>query len=381
MAVWVLDIPDVGRSVGHFLVAVSTLILIAAWFVLPWDPRAHRRRRLLVLVFAGAIFAFCLATSFLWTLPLFALVVANGVFLFSSQRGIALAATTPPAVAVCTYVSTPEGPALGGALIYGGLMVPVAGFVIGVCRALVDAVRSRQETQNVLDDLERAHVTLRRQSAQIREFAITEERTRLAREMHDTLGHYLTAINLQLQNAERFEEKDPGRSRQKIREARESTLAALGEVRRAVRAMKPAALETGSGTAALRALARSFDGMSFEVAFDVAGHAQPLPEAVELALYRATQEGLTNAARHSGATHVDVRLMFDPVTVELVIRDDGQGACDEARERGYGLAALQDRIETLGGTLVARNDPAGGGFVLEATLPVATRQEQEVAER
>lgn len=370
VVVWVLDAPDIGRPFGPIPLALSMLVLIAAWMAMPWSPEASDRRKAVVVVFTAVAFVLCLGTFFMWALPLYAIAVANTVFVFGIRNGMLLSATTPGLVFAGTYLYSPGQIGVGGSLFFAGLMVPVAAFVIGICTALVDAIRSRQDAHRLLGDLEAANARLRQQAERIRELATAEERTRHAREMHDTLGHYLTAINLQLQNAERFEDRDPSRSRQKIREARESTLAALGEVRRSVRAMAPETVATEGGVAALRALVRSFDGMAFSTTFDVRGHERPLPDHVELALYRATQEGLTNAARHARASAVDVSLAIDDESARLVIRDDGRGASADALEGGFGLAALRDRIEGLGGTMVARNAAAEGGFRLDVTLPL-----------
>ena len=162
---------------------------------------------------------------------------------------------------------------------------------------------------------------------------------------------------------------DPERGRQKIREARESTLSALAEVRRSVRALKPPALEERSGVAALAALAHAFDGAGPDVSFELEGEARVMSEEAELALYRATQEALTNAAKHSRAHRVHVRLAFKPEETRLVVADDGDGVPGGRPDGGFGLAALRERVESLGGTLAAGNRPEGG-FALEIVLPM-----------
>jgi signal transduction histidine kinase len=183
------------------------------------------------------------------------------------------------------------------------------------------------------------------------------------------VGHHLTAINLQLQNAQRFEEKDRERSRKEVREARESALSALAEVRRSVRALKPPALEERHGVAAMAALARSFDGAGPEVSFELGGEERELSEEAELVLYRATQEGLTNAAKHSRARRSRVNLVFEPERTRLTVTDDGEGAPEGTADGGFGILALRERAEALGGTLTAGNRPEGG-FCLEITLPM-----------
>jgi signal transduction histidine kinase len=249
-----------------------------------------------------------------------------------------------------------------------GIMVPVAAFVLGICKALVDSEQNREEARRLLAELDRANAELRRRASTVRALAIAEERARMAREVHDSVGHHLTAIHLQLQNAERFGDRDPGRAWSKVRAAREATQAALAEVRRSVRSLKPPALDERSGVAALLGLARSFHGAGPAVSFDVEGEEQVLPEEAELVLYRATQEGLTNAAKHSRANRVRVRLTFAPEATRLVVADDGAGARDGTAADGFGLAALGERVAALGGTLVTGNRPEGG-FALRIELP------------
>jgi signal transduction histidine kinase len=298
--------------------------------------------------------------------------VADGVFLFGFRRGTALAAVTLPLAFVSGYVYLQHDARFAGAAFLASIMVPVAAFVVGICKAVLDAEESRREARALLRELEGANAELKRQAAKAKELAISEERARIAREVHDSVGHHLTAINLQLQNAERFGDRDPDRSRQKVREARESTLSALAEVKRSVRALKPPALEERSGVAALAALARSFDGAGPDVSFELVGEERVLSEQAELALYRATQEALTNAAKHSDSRRVRVSVAFERGETRLVVADDGEGAPEGIPGGGFGLAALHERIEALGGTLAAGNRPEGG-FALEIVLPIEVR--------
>jgi signal transduction histidine kinase len=377
LATWAFDLLDEGRRFGLETVTVAAVALIAAWLLLPWDPRSATRRKLVALLFfVASVFALCQMTNILWSLPLYSIAVANGVFLFGFGWGTVLAATTPPLAFVSGYVYLSQDVRFAGSAFLAGLMVPVAAFVVGICKAVLDAEQSRREARALLRELEEANAELKRQAAKAKELAISEERARIAREVHDSVGHHLTAINLQLQNAERFGEKDPERSRQKVREARESTLSALAEVRRSVRALKPPALEERSGVAALAALARSFDGTGPDVSFELVGEERMLSEETQLALYRATQEGLTNAAKHSGSRRVLVRVAFEPEETRLVVADDGEGVPERIPGGGFGLAALHERIEALGGTLAAGNRPEGG-FALEIVVPMEARTGQE----
>src|SRR5215217_5401394 len=369
LATWAFDLFGEGRRFGLVPVSVAAVALIAAWLLLPWDPRTDARRKLLALsFFVAAAFALCQTTNILWSLPLYSIAVADGVFLFGFGRGTVLAAATLPLAFASGYIYLPQDVRIAGATFLAGIMVPVAAFVVGICKTVVDAERSRQEARALLGELEHANAELRRQSGKVKELAISEERARIAREVHDSVGHHLTAINLQLQNAERFGQKNPERAREKVREARESTLSALAEVRRSVRALKPPALEERSGVAALAALARSFDGAGPEVSFELEGEEGPLSEETGLVFYRATQEGLTNAARHSRARRVRVKLAFEPEELRLAVVNDGEGGLEGAMRGGFGLAALRERVEALGGKMAAGNRPEGG-FALRIALP------------
>jgi signal transduction histidine kinase len=186
------------------------------------------------------------------------------------------------------------------------------------------------------------------------------------------LGHYLTVINVGLQNAQRFREKKPEAAWEEVEEARGLTREALSEVRRWVRALKPLALEERAGPEAMAALARSFEGTGFDVGFTVEGSERELPGEAELVLYRALQEGLTNALRHSKARRVTASLAFAEESVSLTVADDGEGAPEGTVAKGFGLATLGERAEALGGILSTGNASEGGGFVMRVELPMET---------
>jgi signal transduction histidine kinase len=253
--------------------------------------------------------------------------------------------------------------------------VPVAAFFIGVCMPIVEANRRREETQALLEELETAHAELESAYAElknyaerVRELAVSEERARMAREMHGSVGHYLTVVNVQLEAATKLMDGNPERAREEVAKAKALASDALSEVRRSVRALKPLAVERRSVIVALSALAQDFEGAGPTVAFKVEGEERNLPTEVELALYRALQESMTNALKHSRARQISISLIFGEESVRLKVTDDGAGAPEDAYERGFGLTALRERAEALGGTLKAGNT-SEGGFALEVELP------------
>ena len=175
-------------------------------------------------------------------------------------------------------------------------------------------------------------------------------------------------IKVGLENAERYRTRDPQSACQDVRQAKTLTSDALQEARRWVRAMRPPLLDGRRGSAALRELARSFQGTGLDVDVAVDGEERALDEAREIVLFRVLQESLTNALRHSGGTNVSVRLGFAPSAVRLSVADDGQGS--RCEEPGFGLTSLADRVRDVGGTLRAGN-ASDGGFGVHVELPLA----------
>lgn len=219
--------------------------------------------------------------------------------------------------------------------------------------SVMEARRSRERAEGLLEDLEAAHAELRRYARRVRELTLSEERTRIAREMHDSVGHHLTAVKLQAEAAVKMAEKRPEKAREQMELARDLASEAFEEVRRSVRALKPPTTGERYGAGALRALVRSFEGTGVDVGFEVQGKEHELPEKAELVLYRALQEGLTNAASHSGARRVQASLVYGDESVKLAVADDGRGTPEESAGSGFGLPALEERAAVLGGAPAA----------------------------
>lgn len=366
-AIHALNLFDQHQSFGVIPVTLALAALVPVWAVLPWSPRASLRRKLAAPAFLAGTFGVGYLTELNLSIVFYAIVFANGVFLFGFRRGVAYAAATLPVFFVNVLLTEED---VGTALVVTAIAVPFVVFVIGVCAAVVEATGRREQTQELLKDLEAANGELQEHAAKIRELSVSEERARMAREIHDSVGHHLTVINLQLQNARRFRERKPEEAWGEVEGARELALEALSEVRRSVRALKPLAIADSTGAGALAALARGFEGTGIEVSFGTEGVECDLPGEAELVLYRAMQEGLTNAAKHSGARRVSATLYYEKKDVRLVVADDGRGAGEGTPKTGFGLSALAERVGALGGEL-AWGDRPEGGFALEAKLPAA----------
>ncbi len=207
-------------------------------------------------------------------------------------------------------------------------------------------------------------------AARERELALAaaEERARLAHEIHDGLGHHLTALNVQLQAAARLLERDPARAAQALALCREEAQAALAEVRQSVALMRNTPIAGRSLPAAIAGLARDFDRVSpLQISFVAEGTIGEVSPQVAMTLYRAAQEGLTNAQKHGQASAVEVRLAGDDARLRLEVVNDGPPASSPT-ESGFGLAGLRERAAQLGGSL--RAEPrAEGGFRLVIDIP------------
>lgn len=225
------------------------------------------------------------------------------------------------------------------------------------------AEEAQYEAQTLLEDLQEAHRRLQAYADRVEELAVADERNRLAREMHDTLGHRLTVAAVQLEGAQRLILDDPERAARMVNTVREQVREALSELRRTVATMRTPLEADLSLPHALNRLVAGF-----EQATDLVVHTTlpeemvPLPDTHRLALYRAAQEALTNVQRHAQAREVWLQLASWDGWIELQVSDDGAGipAGAVAARGGFGLRGLRERAAQLGGALVLEARPGGG---------------------
>ena len=212
-------------------------------------------------------------------------------------------------------------------------------------------------------------------SAAGREHAVLEERTRLAREIHDTLAQQLTGIVIQLEAAGALVERGSERALHSVAVARELARSALQEARRSVWNLRPAPLAATGVIGAIESEVRGFEERSsIPVRFITRALPQrpPLQPGAEVALLRIAQEALSNVSRHSGATRVDMTLRADGDELALSVRDDGVGfdaAAAAPRDDCFGLEGMRERVELAGGTLVVISSP-GHGTEVVARVPL-----------
>jgi signal transduction histidine kinase len=202
---------------------------------------------------------------------------------------------------------------------------------------------------------------------------VIEERKRLAHEIHDTLAQGFAGILLQLEAARRLDGTEPCNVFEFLGRARELAKCGLEDARRMLLGLRPKSLEGGVLSKALRQLADSFSrDCGINCSFSASGRARKLPEAVEDELYRVAQEALCNVRKHSRAAAVSMALNFWAGGVVLAIKDNGQGFVPrqpQAGVRGFGIRAMSERANRLGGRMDIDSEP-GAGTELTMTVPL-----------
>jgi signal transduction histidine kinase len=223
---------------------------------------------------------------------------------------------------------------------------------------------SEERIREMLNDNNRK---LTEYAAQVEDLATAKERNRLAREIHDNVGHYLTAVNMQIEAARAIMETDPAKAQQTLVKAQTLTKEGLAEIRRSVSALRANPVEARPLHEAIELLVEEHRTSGLDVNYQVRGVIRPVSAAVEITLFRIAQEALTNVRKHARATHADLLLQYtDAQHVNLKIDDNGSGSTENGS--GFGLLGIQERLKLFGGTLNIDNRQ-GHGFTLLAEIP------------
>lgn len=253
----------------------------------------------------------------------------------------------------------------------------IAGVVIVLWIALAVATGSaaRSHRAYVAEAEERA-----RRAEQAREDEadrrVAEERLRIARELHDAVGHHVALINVQAGAlACLIDDEDRTQARESVTHIQQASEEALEELRLTVGLLRePGAAEPAEpvpGLDRLGELICSFAGAGLRVTHEVTGQPRPLPEAVELTAYRVIQESLTNTRKHAGCDTAIVRLGYAPGALSLAVEDEGKPVAWSKRRThgGHGIVGMRERVAAVGGLLAAGPRPEGG-YRVSAELPL-----------
>lgn len=251
----------------------------------------------------------------------------------------------------------------------GGLFSIATGMTFTVLFTMI-AFREQEariETERLAQNLQTANHRLAEYAAQVEELATVNERNRLAREIHDNLGHYLTVVNIQIEAAHTIMDSNPEKAKDALSKAQKLTQDGLASVRRSVSALRESPLAERPLPEAINQLIAENQAAGIVTNMIVQGDTRHLDPKVALTLYRTVQESLTNVRKHAHASQVDIFLDYrNEQMMQIIVQDNGIGA--EKTEGGFGLLGLQERVQLLNGTLTIESEPSSG-FILTSQIP------------
>jgi signal transduction histidine kinase len=280
------------------------------------------------------------------------------------------------------YSAVSLGIALGILKAYGlssrDLIQIAAEFMTGMIFVLVfvllesRSALATERAEGLLKDLQAANAALKAAHQKEKELAIAEERMRLARDIHDGLGHHLTVLSIQLQAAEKLVERNPQAAAEALRVSRSEVQAALEDVRHSVGMMRQPAAESQPLVEMIGSLVHDFgEHTGFHPEFDLSGTPIPLSPFAEQTLFRTVQESLTNIQKHARAVkQIRVKLAYSNEAIHLAVSDDGELLPDApSAQSGYGLKGLRERVDQLGGQFCCGPD-SSHGFQVDVNIPL-----------
>ncbi len=247
-------------------------------------------------------------------------------------------------------------------------------FILIFTQMVLNEEKAKREVQQLVHELENANQRLREYALQAEELAITRERNRLAREIHDSLGHHLTAINIQIRAAQAVLEQDIQKAVDLLNKAEAQTQRALHDVRQSVAALR-APLAEGPLLPQIQQILDAGNSSGIKTSLNIIGTPHSVSPQVALTLLRAVQEGLNNTLKHARATEFRVTLDFESLTeVCLTIEDDGIGGT-ASTQNGFGLLGMRERVAQLKGQLDIQS-VEGQGFSIRMVLPTEANYDQ-----
>jgi signal transduction histidine kinase len=374
----------------RYWVALGALVVLAAlwnvWFV-HLHPGWSERRGIVAVFYAGLMvltfllialspwFGFYALAGYLYALALLpgrwkiAGVVCSAILAGMSQTGgLPRSSGQAFAWAIAAVLNT----IISGSFIFAGWVSENQGK--RRTKMIDDLNEANRNLEAALAENAGLHAQLLRSA---REAGVSEERRRMAGEIHDTLAQGLTGIITQLEAAEQAAGR-PGDWRRHLDHARRLARESLTEARRSVQAIGPGQLDGAALPEALRDVAERWSAEhGVPVERTTTGTARPLHPEVEAALLRTAQEALANVARHARAGRVGLTLSYMEDLVTLDVRDDGAGFDPETvpagnGDGGYGLRGMRQRVLRLAGELTIESDP-GTGTAVYAALPAVPR--------
>jgi len=278
------------------------------------------------------------------------------------QAWLGLALLTTSLLLIVHYIPGEQSPNLYVFLTIRYVAAWIAGYAL--------RARSEQVEEAVVRAARAEHERESAESAA--RVAVAEERSRIARELHDVVAHAVSVMVLQVGAVRHKLPESMTEDSEALRRVERAGRTALAEMRRLLAAMRPdgdeAELVPQPGLDGLDSLLAEVGRAGLPVELHLEGDPYPLPRGLDLSAYRIVQEGLTNVLKHAGASDADVVVRYRPDEVEIEVRDNGNGRAG-GDGMGHGLVGIRERVKIYGGEMSAGPAP-DGGFVLSARLPV-----------
>lgn len=257
-----------------------------------------------------------------------------------------------------------------------GIFILVSVLILGISaifidravNALLQEFQSRQKLSFANEQLAIANAQLREYAFRIEELATIQERNRIARDIHDSVGHALTVLNLHLEAALKLWKSDPEEATEFITEAKKLGSNALREVRQSVTALRVDPLEGQSLQQAITLLIEDFQRSSSIKPTLELNLQQPIKNEIKIVIYRIIQEALTNICKHADATEVNLKIQALN-NLELIISDNGKGFNLNQNTSGFGLKSMQERTLAVGGNIEVDTSPNSGCKIM-ITFPL-----------
>jgi signal transduction histidine kinase len=339
-------------------VAVALVFSLLAIVAFPWLDRQPPRRRLrigilyVVVQLPLSYLVFMAGSTGVGATLLSLVLVSQCVLLLPLPAAVLVTAVVP-----LVHLGMPMA---------DGLRTMLGTYAAAAFTAVVTELLRRE--QRARAELADANARLRGYAAQAEELATTQERNRVARDIHDGLGHHLTVVQMQVQAARAVLGSDPARADAVLAKAQQQSTEALAEVRRSVAALREPRTRPPLAES-LQALAADTSAAGVPTELHVSGTARVLGADAEESLFRAAQEGLTNVRKHAAAGRARLVLEYgDDGTVRLDVCDDGRGAAGSTDGAGFGLLGVRERATRLGGSVDVVSEP-GHGTTVRVAVP------------
>lgn len=362
-----------GPAFSGTALAVSTVlgVFYLGLLISGFSPRRTSAWGIETAAYFAVLVGLMLAIEFL-------LAGAGGIWLISMPLIAAATTDLPPQPRWLIYIAALIGVAAPIYLASGSwyasffsvlTFVTAFVFVIAFVKLNQSAELAQQNAEQLATQLADANRRLVDFAIQAEELATMQERNRLAREIHDNLGHYLTVANVQIKAAQALLLSEPERANVALDKAAQLTQEGLAAVRQSVSSLRESPLGRLSLIEAISKLANDSEASGIVTELHIEGSPRSLDPRVELTLYRTAQETLTNTRKHSRASRVDLTLDFsDPENISLEVGDNGIGTAGAEQPVGFGLIGIQERARQLGAHISTISEP-GGGYSLSIKIP------------